>query len=109
MAGGPSQIDTYDPKPEQPEEIRGPFSTIATSVPGMSVTDYLPRHVSIADKLAVIRSIHAVGRNGRSSPPFPPRAKKPGSSGSQGGEGLQLLPGAIADRNRRNIKRRYTE
>ncbi|MDA0835186.1 MAG: DUF1501 domain-containing protein [Planctomycetota bacterium] len=58
MAGGPSQIDTYDPKPDQPEEIRGPFSTIATRVPGLSVTDYLPLHMSIADKLAVIRSIH---------------------------------------------------
>ncbi len=67
MAGGPSQIDTYDPKPEQPEEIRGPFSTISTSVPGISVTDYLPRHVSIADKLAIVRSIahtHSVHDDG---------------------------------------------
>ena len=44
MAGGPSQIDTYDLKPDAPEQIRGPFRPIPTNVPGIEVCDLLPRH-----------------------------------------------------------------
>lgn len=57
MAGGPSHIDMYDMKPSQPAEIRGPFSPIETSLPGLSVCDLMPRHAAIADRLSVIRSI----------------------------------------------------
>ena len=58
MAGGPSHIDTYDLKPDAAEEIRGPFRPIETNVPGLSVCDLLPRHAKLADRLAVIRSLH---------------------------------------------------
>ncbi|MFN0055812.1 MAG: DUF1501 domain-containing protein [Planctomycetales bacterium] len=57
MAGGPSHLDMYDMKPEAPAEVRGPFQSIATTLPGLSVCELLPRHVAIADRLAVIRSI----------------------------------------------------
>ncbi len=57
MAGGPSHIDMYDMKPDQPAEVRGPFSPIETNLPGLSVCDLMPRHAAIADKLSVIRSI----------------------------------------------------
>jgi len=57
MAGGPSHIDMYDMKPDQPAEIRGPFAPIETSLPGLSVCDLMPRHAAIADRLSVIRSI----------------------------------------------------
>ncbi len=57
MAGGPSHIDTYDMKPDQPAEIRGPFGSIGTTLPGLDVCDLMPQHATIADKLAVIRSI----------------------------------------------------
>ena len=57
MAGGPSHIDMYDMKPDQPAEIRGPFTPIETNLPGLSVCDLMPRHAAIADKLSVIRSI----------------------------------------------------
>jgi uncharacterized protein (DUF1501 family) len=56
MTGGPSHIDTYDMKPASPAEVRGPFRPIATSLPGFSVCDLLPRHTAIADRLAIIRS-----------------------------------------------------
>ena len=55
--GGPSQLDTWDPKPEAPAEIRGEFSTIATSVPGMRISEHFPRLSGQAHRLAVVRSM----------------------------------------------------
>src|SRR3954466_12885460 len=43
MRGGPSHIDTFDPKPGAAEEIRGEFGTIPTTLPGVRITDQLPR------------------------------------------------------------------
>ena len=43
LVGGPSQLDTWDMKPEAPEEIRGPFRPIATKVPGVQVSRGLPQ------------------------------------------------------------------
>ncbi len=57
MAGGPSHIDTYDMKPGQPAEVRGPFAPIATSLPGLEVCDLMPRQAAIADRLSVVRSL----------------------------------------------------
>jgi hypothetical protein len=62
MRGGPSQIDTFDPKPDAPEQIRGEFRPIRTKVPGVAVTEHLPHLARIADKLIFIRSI--VGSDG---------------------------------------------
>lgn len=58
MAGGPSHIDTYDMKPNAPVEVRGPFKTIPTKVPGIDVCELLPRHAKIADRISLIRSLH---------------------------------------------------
>jgi hypothetical protein len=58
LDGGPSQLETYDPKPEAPPEYRGPFETLQTNVPGMHVSGTLPLHAKHADKMAFIRSIH---------------------------------------------------
>ena len=43
MQGGPSHIDTFDPKPDAPQEIRGEFNVIATRLPGVTITEHLPR------------------------------------------------------------------
>ena len=56
LAGGPSHLETYDPKPEAPAEYRGPFRAIRTNVPGIRISELLPRHARIADKFAIIRS-----------------------------------------------------
>src|SRR5262245_3597194 len=58
QVGGPYQGDTFDPKPDAPEEVRGIFRTISTSVPGLRMTDALPRTARHADKLAVLRGVH---------------------------------------------------
>lgn len=56
LSGGPSQYETFDPKPEAPAEIRGAFSPIATRVPGLSFCELLPRTAAIADQLTIVRS-----------------------------------------------------
>ena len=53
LAGGPSHIDTYDPKPNAPADYRGEFGSIATNVPGFAICDQFPRQAKIADKLAL--------------------------------------------------------
>jgi len=57
MAGGPSQYETFDPKPNAPVEIRGVFNPIATNVPGVQICELLPRLAGIVDKLAIVRSM----------------------------------------------------
>jgi uncharacterized protein (DUF1501 family) len=56
LAGGPSHLETYDPKPGAPAEYRGPFGAIATNVAGIRLSATLPRHARIADKFAIVRS-----------------------------------------------------
>jgi Protein of unknown function (DUF1501) len=58
QVGGPYQCDTFDPKPQAPEEVRGPFKVIATGIPGLEVTDALPQVAAHASKFAVVRSVH---------------------------------------------------
>jgi hypothetical protein len=57
LDGGPPHIDMIDPKPEAPVEIRGEFRPIATKVPGVRVSELLPKVASIADKFVFIRSL----------------------------------------------------
>jgi hypothetical protein len=57
LTGGPSHIDTFDPKPSAAEGIRGEFKTIPTNVPGIRFTDQLPGLAGQADKLAIVRSM----------------------------------------------------
>jgi hypothetical protein len=56
MWGGPSQFETFDPKPDAPSEYRGPFRPIHTTVPGMDVCELFPRLASQGRRLALIRS-----------------------------------------------------
>lgn len=63
LSGGPSQIDTWDPKPEAPVEIRSPFGTISTAVPGIDVIEHFPKQAAMMDKFAIIRSMDATSSN----------------------------------------------
>src|SRR5438045_6775660 len=56
LGGGPSHVDTYDMKPGAPAEIRAEFRPLKTNVPGMWISELLPRQAKIADKFAVVRS-----------------------------------------------------
>jgi hypothetical protein len=58
LVGGPSHIDTFDPKPEAPAEVRGPFQPAATNVTGMRIAEIFPRTAQHADKFSLIRSMY---------------------------------------------------
>ena len=57
MAGGPSQIDTFDPKPDRPPENRGPFGVAQTKIPGVLLCEHLPKLAAMADRFSIIRSV----------------------------------------------------
>lgn len=56
--GGPSHMETFDLKPQAPSEYRGDFRPIRTNVPGIEISEHLPRLARLADKFALIRSCH---------------------------------------------------
>jgi hypothetical protein len=58
LLGAPSQLDTWDMKPEAPAEIRGPFKPLRTNVPGMQISEIFPRMAKHADKFSIIRSVY---------------------------------------------------
>lgn len=58
MRGGPSQHETWDPKPLAPIEYRGAFGATRTTVPGIEIVDLLPKCAKIMDKWSIIRSLH---------------------------------------------------
>jgi hypothetical protein len=57
LVGGPSQLETFDPKPDAPVDIRGPFRSIATRIPGIRVSEHLPRLAARMDRVALVRSV----------------------------------------------------
>ena len=57
LGGGPSHIDTFDPKPDAPEEFRGEFKPIDTSAAGVRISEHLPKLAACADKFAVLRGV----------------------------------------------------
>src|SRR5271154_1689784 len=57
LMGGPPQHSTWDPKPEAPAEIRGPFGPIATAVPGVQISELMPRRAERMDKIAICRAV----------------------------------------------------
>lgn len=61
--GGPSQLDTFDPKPNAPIEYRGPFGTIPTRIPGVRFCELFPKIAALSDHLAVLRSLHTTSND----------------------------------------------
>ena len=82
VAGGPSQYETYDMKPDAPAEIRGPFKPIDTSLPGLQICEHLPLQAQLMDRLSVIRSLthdtnnHHAASHWMQSGHFGPTAKE---------------------------------
>lgn len=66
LSGGPAQLDTFDPKPDAPADIRGEFSTIPTALPGVRFSELLPLTAKWMDKAALVRSMwHEHNDHGR--------------------------------------------
>jgi hypothetical protein len=58
LVGGPSHLDTFDPKPNAPAEVRGPFQPIATRAPGIIVTELFPRLADVTSHITLVRSVY---------------------------------------------------
>ena len=57
LSGGPSQLDMWDMKPHAPEEIRGTFQEVPTKVPGIRISEHMPRMATLADQYTIVRSM----------------------------------------------------
>jgi len=66
LFGGPDQHSTWDPKPDAPAEVRGPFAPIATNVSGIMISELMPKTAQVADKLCILRAV-STGDNAHSS------------------------------------------
>jgi hypothetical protein len=58
LFGGPSQLETFDLKPDAPSGIRGPFKPIASRTPGLRVCEHLPRLAQVSDRFCVVRTLN---------------------------------------------------
>src|SRR5678809_197427 len=56
--GAPSQLDTWDMKPDAPREVRGPFKPIKTNSPDIQISEIFPLHAKLADKFSLVRSCY---------------------------------------------------
>lgn len=111
LVGGPSQLDTWDPKPMAPSTIRGPFRPIATSVPGLQVSELFPLLAERAQRIAIARSIYhdeapihetgaqllQTGGLVRSGEGLPHVAALPACRHGSSGFGWAVLPGSVGD------------
>jgi len=113
MNGGPSQLETFDPKPDAPSNIRGPLRAIATEVPGVHFSEGFPQLARRADRFAIIRSlyheaapIHETGHQLLFAGKLPSRGSAPASLGSAtarllgpraGAPAYVLVPGPVTD------------
>ncbi len=61
LRGGASHLDTFDPKPQAPSDFHGPFAPIDTNVPGIRISELLPRLAGVADRFALVRSLSHTG------------------------------------------------
>src|SRR5438552_14318559 len=58
LFGGPSQLETFDMKPDAPGSIRGPFRPVASRTPGLRVCEHLPRLANASDQYCVVRTVN---------------------------------------------------
>ncbi|QJW94314.1 DUF1501 domain-containing protein [Frigoriglobus tundricola] len=58
MVGGPAHLDTFDPKPDAPSDVRGPFRPIRTATPGVHLSELFPKLAKLTDRFSLIRSMH---------------------------------------------------
>ena len=61
LVGGPSQLDTFDMKPDAPSEIRGPYKPIRTNNPDIQISEIFPRTARHADKFSIVRTMYHTG------------------------------------------------
>lgn len=98
--GGPSHLETFDPKPEAPSEVRGQFGTIATRVPGLEISDRLPEMAKVMDKVTLVRTVHHTMKNHNSASYYALTGHAPPVDDIRLRDSLELFPayGSVVDR-----------
>lgn len=98
--GGPSHVDMFDMKPNAPEKIRGPHKPIASNVPGIEVSEHLPRVAKVMDKVALVRSVHHPMKNHNSASYYALTGHAPPVDDIRLRDSLELFPayGSVVDR-----------
>ncbi len=100
--GGPSQLDMFDMKPDAPEGVRGPLKPISSKVPGISVSEKLPRVAEITDKVTLVRSVHHEMKNHNSASYYALTGHAPPLDDIRLRDSIELFPayGSVVDRLR---------
>lgn len=98
--GGPSQLDTFDMKPDAPDGIRGPLKSIPSNVPGIHVCELLPRTAKVMDKVTLIRTMHHSMKNHNSAGYYALTGHAPPLDDQRLRDSLELFPayGSVVDR-----------
>lgn len=97
--GGPSHVDMFDMKPDAPEKIRGPHKPISSNVPGISVSEHLPRVAQVMDKVTLVRSMHHGMKNHNSASYYALTGHAPPVDDIRLRDSLELFPayGSVVD------------
>jgi len=98
--GGPSHIDTFDMKPGAPAEIRGPHKPIKSVVPGLPVSEHLPRMAKQMDRICLVRSMHHTMKNHNSAAYYALTGHAPPRDDQRLRDSLSLYPayGSVVDK-----------
>ena len=98
--GGPSQLDTFDMKPDAPDGIRSPYKSITTSVPGTQICELLPRISQLMHKVCLVRTMTHSMKNHASAGYYAISGHEPPSDDQRLRDSLQLFPayGSVVDR-----------
>jgi len=98
--GGPSHIDTFDMKPDAPAEIRGPHQSISSVVPGLPVSEHLPKMAKQMDRICLVRSMHHTMKNHNSAAYYALTGHAPPRDDQRLRDSLSLYPayGSVVDK-----------
>jgi hypothetical protein len=98
--GGPSCHDTFDMKPAAPEAVRGELKPIATSLPGVSVCELLPRTARVMDKVTLVRGVHHAMKNHNSAGYYSLTGHSPPTDDQRLRDSRDLFPayGSVVDK-----------
>lgn len=98
--GGPSHVDTFDMKPNAPDGYRSKYTSISTSVPGMSIVEHLPQTAKVMHRIAQIRTVHHTMNNHNSAGYTALTGVEPPIDDQRLRDSLELFPGygAIVDK-----------
>lgn len=96
MTGGPSHIDTWDVKPDRPYENRGPFGVIQTKLPGVLISEHLPKQAAMLDKFTLIRSVDARKSNHEPNRVFQTGNREAGPRVNPSGDKFPAIASVVA-------------